>query len=286
MNARWVLLLVAASAVTVTVTAQGPQRFSARVDIVRLDVLVSDRGKPLVGLSGEDFEIEDNGVRQQVDIATYEQIPINAILAFDMSRSVAGEKLTHLREAGRALLGALKPKDQAALVGFSQAVVVGPRLTTDLSLIHAALNRATGGGSTSLVDACFSALMLGESDIGRTLVLVFSDGLDTSSWLTPAEVLDTAKRSDGVVYGFSIKNAPRTSFLRDISSTTGGETFEIESARSLGGRFLNVLEEFRLRYLVSYTPRGVSRNGWHKIDVRVRGRNVTVKVRPGYLAGS
>src|SRR5262245_17062362 len=229
---RWVLLLLAAGAVTVS--AQAPQRFSARVDIVRLDVLVSERGKPVVGLSASDFEIKDNGVTQQVDIAAYEQIPINAILAFDMSRSVAGEKLMHLREAGRALLGALKPKDQAALVGFSQAVVVGPRLTTDLSLIHAALNRATGGGSTSLVDACFSALMLGETDTGRTLVLVFSDGLDTSSWLTPTEVLDTAKRSDGVVYGFSIKNAPTTSFLRDISSTTGGETFEIDSPRALG----------------------------------------------------
>jgi hypothetical protein len=45
-----------------------------------------------------------------------------------------------------------------------------------------------------------------------------------------------------------------------------------------------VLDEFRQRYLVSYTPRGVVRGGWHRLDVRIKRSNVAVKARPGYLA--
>ncbi|RPJ85291.1 MAG: hypothetical protein EHM13_01520 [Acidobacteria bacterium] len=63
--------------------------------------------------------------------------------------------------------------------------------------------------------------------------------------------------------------------------------FEVESTRNLPGAFLKVLDEFRQRYLVSYSPRGVQRGGWHRLDVRVKGRaNLQVKARPGYLAGS
>src|SRR6185295_9172444 len=98
----------------------------------------------------------------------------NAILALDLSRSVAGDKLTHLRSAGHALIGALKPNDQAALVGFSHSIVLGPTLTTDLARVGVALDRAMPDGATSLVDACFSGLILGSADTGRTLLLVFS----------------------------------------------------------------------------------------------------------------
>jgi VWFA-related protein len=284
MMARWCLAI--AAALLAGHPGQEPQRFSARIDVVRLDVLVTVQGKSVLGLQSSDFEVLDNGVSQQVDLVSFEQIPINAILALDLSRSVAGDKLSHLRSAGRALLGALKPKDQAALVGFSESIVLGPTLTTDLARVSVALDRATPSGATSLVDACFSGLILGESDTGRTLVIVFSDGLDTSSWLSADEVLDTAKRSDGVVYGVSVAGAPKIAFLRDLGAITGGSLFEIESTKNLGALFLRVLEEFRQRYLVSYTPRGVAKNGWHQLEVRVKGQSPTIKVRPGYLTGS
>jgi hypothetical protein len=73
-------------------------------------------------------------------------------------------------------------------------------------------------------------------------------------------------------------------FLDDLSSWTGGSVFEVESTKNLSAVFLGILKEFRHRYLVSYTPQGVTANGWHKLDVRVKGH--TVKARPGYLAGS
>jgi VWFA-related protein len=258
--------------------------FSSKVEAVRVDVLVTEDGKPVKGLGPGDFEVLDNGVAQQVDLGSFEEIPLNVILVLDMSASLQGERLAHLQNAGRTLLGGLRIEDAAALVTFSHVVVQGTGLTTDRGLVRAALDRTEGSGDTALVDGSYAGMMMGESDVGRSLVIVFSDGVDTASWLSASSVLESAKRSDAVVYGVEI-GRNRTSFARDLSSATGGRLIEIESTRDLSATFSGILDEFRTRYLVSYSPQGVTTGGWHQLDVRIKGRNATVKARPGYLSG-
>jgi VWFA-related protein len=259
--------------------------FSSRVDAVRVDVLVTDNGKPVVGLTPADFELLDNGVAQQVDLVSFDQVPLNVVLVFDMSDSVEGDRRERLLKGAGALLNGLHAEDQAALVTFSHVVDRGAKLTRDVAAVRAALERAEGIGETALVDGAFAGMMVGESDVGRGLLIVFSDGVDTASWLPPASVLDTARRSGVVAYGVSVRSRVRPEFLEDLTSLTGGRLFEVERTQNLESVFLNVLEEFRHRYLVSYMPRGVSRPGWHQLDVRVKGRRATVKARPGYLGG-
>jgi VWFA-related protein len=135
------------------------------------------------------------------------------------------------------------------------------------------------------VDATFTGMLLGESDVGRALLIVFSDGLDTSSYLAAERTLDTAKRCDAVAYAVSAGAPRKSEFLDDLTSFTGGRLFEVESAKNLDKVFLEVVEEFRQRYLVSYSPTAVPKDGWHDIQVRVKGRGATVKARRGYLAG-
>jgi VWFA-related protein len=260
--------------------------FSAKTEAVRVDVLVTENGRPLRGLAPADFELVDNGVPQQIDLASFEQVPLNVVLTLDMSHSVAGARLEHLRAAGRALLDALQKDEKAALVTFSHVVSLGSELTTDFTRVRAGIEAAEPFGGTGLVDASFASIMLGESDVGRSLVLVFSDGLDTASWLTPGAVLEVARRSDAVVYGITAGRLRRGEFLRDLSDLTGGRLYEVESTADLGPMFVGVLEEFRHRYLLSYSPAGVSQSGWHRLEVRVKRRGATVKARPGYLAGS
>ncbi len=260
--------------------------FSSRVEAVRIDVLVTDKAQPVLGLTPADFEVLDNGVPQQITLASFEQIPLNVVLALDMSESVTGDPLRHLQAASGALLEGLKGEDRAALVTFSHIVGLGSDLTKDVSAVKKALDEARPSGETALIDASYAAITLGESDVGRALVIVFSDGVDTSSWLTPQAVLETAKRTDAVVYGVSAGAPKKTNFLRELSAATGGTSFEIESTKDLSATFVKILEEFRHRYLVSYSPTGVDRTGWHKVDVRVPGKRVTIKARPGYLAGS
>ncbi|HJZ77375.1 MAG TPA: VWA domain-containing protein [Vicinamibacterales bacterium] len=260
--------------------------FAARVESVRVDVLVIDNGRPILGLAPADFEIVDNGVPQQVDLVSFENIPLNVVLALDMSDSVAGERLEQLQDAGRAMLGGLRKGDQAAVVTFSNAVTRAAPLTEDISIVRDALDEAWGTGMTSLADGVYAAMMIGEADAGRALVMVFSDGLDTSSWLTDDRVLDSAKRGDAVVYSVGVGDRGNSSFLKELTSLTGGTAYKVDSTRDLRATFLRILDEFRHRYLVSYTPRGVSRDGWHRLDVRVKNRRATIKARPGYLAGS
>ena len=92
-------------------------------------MLVTDNGQPIRGLGPGDFEFVDNGVPQVVDLVSFDEVPLNVILALDMSDSVAGERLDQLRGAGARVLAALKKGDQAALVAFSHAVQLGARLT-------------------------------------------------------------------------------------------------------------------------------------------------------------
>ena len=282
--------LVAATAVLSLVslerTAAQQPVFSARVESVRVDVLVREGGRPVRGLGAADFDIADNGVPQQVDLVSFEQIPLNVVLSLDMSDSLAGERLEQLRDASRAVLDGLTKDDQAAVVTFSHAIALGSPLSKDLAAARAALDDANGSGETSLVDGVYAATMVGESDVGRALLIVFSDGLDTSSWLPADAVLESVKRSDVVAYSAAIGVVGGAPFLKELSALTGGTMYKVESTRNLRGTFLGILDEFRHRYLVSYTPRGVARDGWHRLEVRVRNHRATVKARPGYLAGS
>jgi hypothetical protein len=87
------------------------------------------------------------------------------------------------------------------------------------------------------------------------------------------------------VYGVAMRNRITPVFLKDLGELTGGALLEIESTRDLSQTFLRILEEFRQRYLLSFSPRGVSSTGWHRLDVRVKGRRVSVNARAGYQAG-
>jgi Ca-activated chloride channel family protein len=286
MKPRRVLLLAPLLVWAQQIAAEQPT-FSTRIEAVRVDVLVTDRenGPALRGLGPDDFEVLDNGVPQKVDLVSFEQIPLNVILALDLSDSVEGDRLVHLQGASSALINGLEKDDQVALVGFSHVVTLGAALTSDHSRVRQALDETFASGDTALIDGTFAGMMIGESDVGRGLLIVFSDGVDTTSWLTADRVLDAARRSDIVVYGVVVQSRNKPEFVRDLTSATGGRLYEIERTSALDKVFVQVLEEFRQRYLVSYTPRGVEPTGWHRLTVSIKGRKASVRARPGYLAG-
>ncbi len=258
--------------------------FSGRVEMVRLDVLVTAGGRPVTGLTRDDFEVRDNGVLQDVAMLSVDDFPLSVVLTVDLSASVEGERLTNLRAAGRALLDGLRPDDQTSLIAFNHMVSRLREFTSSFGDVRAALDGATPTGGTALIDATYASVIVAPSDTGRGLAVLFSDGLDTTSWLTEAQVLESARRSQTIVYGVAV--AQRSSgpkFLRDVSAVTGGRLLEVERTGELAAAFVSVLSEFRQRYLLSYTPAGVDKPGWHAIDVRVRRRGAEVRTRQGYV---
>ena len=178
-------LLIAVCVVIALPDRPPPQQavFSARVTNVRVDALVTDGRQVLLGLQPADFDVLDNGVVQQVDLMAAERVPLNVVLALDMSGSVAGERLGHLRAAARLVVDALLPGEKVGLILFNAGVGVQTPLTTDVSLVRRALEAPSNGGDTALVDASYAAMTLSESGEGRPLAIIFSDGADTASFL-------------------------------------------------------------------------------------------------------
>ncbi len=278
--AGWLVLIVL---LTSSAVAAQQLTFTQTVSAVRVDVLVTDRGQPVPGLGAGDFDVRDNGVPQKVDLVNFETVPLNVVLALDVSGSVNGKQFDELRAAGEGVVNALKPGDQVALLTFNEAVTLRTGLTTSAARVRAALAQQPGLGETALVNASYSAIVLGESDTHRALAIVFSDGADTASFLRPDSVIDTAKRSDAVVYAVTPGGA--APFLQQLCEQTGGRVVGVGSTTRVAETFLSILNEFRHRYLVSYTPTGVAKPGWHRLDVRVRNhRGADVRARPGYLA--
>ena len=267
-----------------TVVAAQPI-FTARVDGVRVDVLVTDASRrPLRGLTAADFTIRDNDVPQEIDVVSFGETSLNVGLSFDLSESVAGAPLARLQAASRALTNELQPADRLALVTFDKIVTMRCGLSSNRSCATDALSAAKPTGDTALVDGVFAGMMVGESDAGRSLLMVFSDGLDTASFLDAGRVLDMGRRSDVVVYPIASKGA-RPDFLDELASLTGGRLHEVGKDDDLSATFRTILEEFRHRYLLTYTAKNVPKGGWHKIDVRVNRSGARVKARPGYQGG-
>ncbi|MDQ3170597.1 MAG: VWA domain-containing protein [Acidobacteriota bacterium] len=273
---------IACAALTPALFAQ-QATFSSRAEAVRVDVSVTQRGRPVAGLTAADFEVFDNGVRQALLLVDTEDIPVDLVMALDTSGSVTGDRLEDLRGASQTALGFLTARDRAGLLTFSEEVTLRTPLTADVDALRAALDMPFAGGRTALIDAAYASLVQADGGAGRALAIMFSDGVDTASWLRAEDVIETAKRLDVVMFGIST-GAPKRNVLDELADASGGDLIRIESTRELTAALRKLMTEFRQRYLLSYTPEGVARGGWHKIDVRVKRRGMSVKARAGYFS--
>jgi Ca-activated chloride channel homolog len=268
--------------------AQRPPLFRTRVELVRGDVLVTDGGRPVTGLTAADFDLRDNGVPQEVQLVTNAD-SVTVVLALDTSGSVRGEQLDHLRNASRSLLRALKPGDAAFLETFSRRITLFAAAGREPTVPERALGTVQAGGRTALYDALYAGLSLAVADTGRSLLLLFTDGGENASFLSRQAVFDSLKRSAVIVYAVTSHRegrvTPHDRLLREITDEAAGNLFRAEADERLGAVFVRILEEFRARYLLSFAPTGVRRDdGWHRLTVKLREKRGRVKARAGYFA--
>lgn len=298
---------------------EGRQRFTSRAEGVRVDVLVTDGSRRVRDLTANDFEVRDNGVEQRVTQLDVEHsLPVNVICVFDASTSVAGTRLRELVAAGGALIDELRERDRIAVLSFATHVSLPLPLSDERDRARQAIASLRAEGLTALRDATFAGLGLRDADPARTLLLIFSDGDDTASWLSASRVIESARRSDLVVYAVrapgeivvtpsapfrlspdprygqpvpALRNPPsrraadeHAKFLDIVATETGGRVVDLESDKDLAPTFTSILGEFRDRYVLSYSPSGVDTPGWHELTVRVKGKPVKVTARRGYFA--
>jgi Ca-activated chloride channel family protein len=237
------------------------------------------------GLHAEDFELRDEGVRRLIEPVLLERAALDVVLVLDHSGSVVGEKLDLLRQAAGVFLDGLRADDRAALLFFGEEVSLAEDLTADLAAVRRALDRPPPGGGTALNDALYAALRLRRTGPRRLAVLVFSDGIDNSSWLSQGELLALARRSDALVHAIAVsprKGEPPVQLLPEIASLTGGRTWTLRRVADLLAAFREVLEDLRERYVLTYPPSPDDAPGWHRLQVRLKRRRGEVLARRGY----
>jgi VWFA-related protein len=280
------------------------QTFKTDVDAVRVDVLVTDRNRPISGLSKDDFALRDNGVLQRIESVNMEEVPFSMLLALDTSSSVNGPALKDLKQAARAAVAALRANDRASVITFSDVLRRRATWSPNSPALAEAIETTEASGPTALFDAAFAALSARDPLPGRRgLIVLFTDGDDTSSWLPARTALDKTSRTDAVVYVVTTVPPPaspdhhlyyrsgirltpdadlidRSSFLREMVERTGGDLL-ITDRNGLPATLERIVGEFRRRYLVSYMPSGVEA-GWHAIDVTLKKRRGQVTARRGY----
>jgi len=275
-------LLLAASAAA---QAPPPPTFSVGVEGVYVDVFVTEGNRPVVGLAAADFELRDNGARRPAELVAVESMPMSTFLVLDVSGSVAGEKLAQLQAAARALLGGLRPADEAALVTFNEEVRLRVPPTSDRGRLERGVAGILPGGSTALHDALYAGAMLA-SGRGRSLLVLFTDGEDNLSWLGAVEVRRVLLESNVLVQAVGIvpeeerrlvpgpnprppPEAPHVRTLRELAEVTGGRFWPAASPARLAGAFLAILEAMKTRYVLRFEPDPVRQESLHELTVKL-----------------
>lgn len=264
---------------------QAPLTFNASTEVVRVDVLVMRGGRPASGLRLGDFEIRENGVRQNVEtLGTDANTPIDMLLLFDGSASVRGSRQQLLLDAASAAMKGLRPTDRAGLLLFSHEIRRLTKLTSDFDSVIGALKASVPSGSTSLGDSLVAASLAFDRTEARRLVFLFTDGVDTSSFLQDYQVIEALGRGNVLVYSFTFDEQTGVSpgpLLRTATETTGGRAVTERNPKKLAAAFREALEEVRARYLLSYTPDTKTAPGWRRLEVKVKGGG-RILARKGY----
>jgi Ca-activated chloride channel family protein len=276
---------------------EGQPTFSIKVNLVRLLVSVRDKAGALcTNLRKQDFLIKDSGTPQE--IAVFERntsLPLSVALLIDTSGST--EKDLHYEEDStlrfiRELLDAGNPEDTFALFSFNWRTNLEVDYSRNRRRAEHALHALHGEGGTSLYDAVYLASDTLSGREGRHVLVVVTDGGDTTSYKHYQDALAAAQRADTVIYpivvvpipGDAGRNIGGEHALATLASSTGGRIFYPEGFDRLDEAFADILQELRTQYMLGYYPQNVLEEPrrFHPVGVQVRDPSMKVSARSGY----
>ena len=304
-----IVLVVAIVAATVpfwsaSVLAQSAS-FRSGVALVPLTVTVTDRaGRYVPGLTAADFAIFEEGQRQAISHFASGDVPIDMGFVLDTSDSMR-DHLRLAQQAARGLVRHLREGDRGAVAEIASSVSVPQSMTADLLRVDEALRSTHANGNTALYDALYMVLRQYQQErqrstqFRRQVVVLLSDGIDTSSHVTFEDVLDLVRRVEATIYVASLgedrallKNVPgdRRSFesahaLNTLARESGGRLFTPHAARELPAIYDAIAQELSHQYVIGYVP-GQGANGtFRHISVGVLQPRVGLaRTRAGYYA--
>jgi Ca-activated chloride channel family protein len=266
---------------------------------VGLFVTVLDANKRLVSdLGREDFEIYDNGKPQQITNFDNQTVPISSVVMLDTSGSMT-LVLDLVKQAAEEFLLRMLPDDRAKVGAFNDKLeikpVVGLPFSNNRDQLIRALQELDFGSGTRLFDAVDFGITELQPIQTRKVILVFTDGEDTSSRVDSGDVVARARAEEVMVYSIGLENEyfngqqrVRTSpdrGLRRLSDETGGGFFMLKKKDELGPTFTRIAQELHSQYVMGFSPETLD-GKVHKLEVKVKRPGATARARKSYVAAA
>ena len=287
------LIVVAAIGLAAIVSAQ----FKVDVKLVRLLVSVKDaRGQLMGSLEKPDFTVFDCGVKQ--DVAVFEHhtaLPLSVSLLIDTSGSTAKDlryETISLEKFIRALLREGNPDDAAALYSFNDQVTQLNSFTRREERLIDSLKELRASAGTSFYDAILLSSREQLRREGRHVIVVVTDGGDTTSDRKFADAREAAQNADAVVYPILVtpitndagRNLGGERALATLANDTGGRVFQPSGAAALDQAFTEILRDLRTQYLIGYYPRNLPADTprFHMVRVELSRKDLRATTRTGY----
>jgi tight adherence protein B len=199
--------------------------------------------------------------------------PVGIVLALDSSGSMKGKPLFDAKDAARVFIDEMKPQDRIAIIGFSTTPQLLTGFTSDKLALYEALEKIQADGETAFYDALYLALETGAQEkLSQQNIIILSDGRDTRSTHTAAEIVDGAASQDVAIFAFGLTSPEfQEAPLREVSETTSGRFSLVTDSQSLAGFYSQLAKELHNQYQITYTSQAET----EKIDLQVEIRTAS-----------
>jgi Ca-activated chloride channel family protein len=287
--------LFGALAVAAPMRAQQPTFSSGPATVVPVYTTVTDSdGRLVPDLTKEDFEILDNDKPQPITLFDNQPQPISVVMMLDTSASMTAS-ISLLKDASEQFVIRLLPDDKAAVGAFNDKIEMSADFSNHRDGLISEVKDLDYGNATRLYDPLDESLNMLEKVGGRRVVLVFTDGDDTSSRVSRGKVLDRARANDAMVYAIGlqseyfdgarvVRSSPDRG-LRGLAEETGGGYFELKKTADLGSTFTRVAQELHSQYALAFEPRQLD-GKVHKLTVKLKRAGLTARARRSYVAST
>jgi Ca-activated chloride channel family protein len=274
--------------------------FQTGVDLVNVGVTVTDkRGGLATDLTADDFEIYEDGKKQEIRyFAAGERSATAPALHLGLLLDVSGsmnEDIGFTKTAAIKFLNTLTDAVDITVLDFDTEVRAARYSQAEFARLIERIRQQKARGFTALYDALGIYLHGAAEQDGRSIMLLYTDGGDTRSSLSLAELMDLLKASSVTVYPIGMLDHQSSSvrtqqrmLLQRIAEVTGGQAFFPASVKELDSVYEKVVAEIRAQYTLGYLSTNPKTDGaWRKVDAKIVGRDgkdLRVRSRRGYFA--
>lgn len=247
-------------------------------------------GRLVADLEQSDFEIFDDGKKQEITIFRSDVQPLSVVVMLDTSGSMTAN-LELLKAGAEKFVLRLLPVDRARIGSFSDKIDLSAEFTGDRdALVRYLHDDVDFGNPTRLWDAAYVSMDALVEETNRRVVLLFTDGDDTASQQhSLREVIRRAQADDYMFYGIGLRSRVMGSStrpdpgLKRLAVETGGGYFELRGTDELNSTFSRVADELHRQYVLGFTP-AVLDGKTHKLNVTAKRPGTTVRARTSYVA--